>query len=100
VAALTQEGRSLALSSEHDAALDHYGHLLAQRLRRASPKSQIETYFPNSTDALVARFNEVLAGHTMREAMSEPAQHRASAFGWCTMPARWPSTSCSSWRAW
>jgi hypothetical protein len=75
VAALTQEGRSLALSSEHDAALDHYGHLLAQRLRRASPKSQIETYFPNSTDALVARFNEVLAGHTMREAMSEPAQH-------------------------
>jgi hypothetical protein len=73
VAALTQEGRSLALSSQHDAALDHYGRLLAERLRRASPNSQIETYFPTSTDALVTRFNEVLAGHTMREAMSESA---------------------------
>ena len=72
VAALTQEGRSLALSSQHDAALDHYGRLLAERLRRAAPNSQIETYFPTSTDALVARFNEVLASHTMREAMNEP----------------------------
>ena len=71
VAALTQEGRSLALSSEHEAALDHYAKLLTERLRRAAPKSQVETYFPASTDALVARFNEVLAGQTMKEAMTE-----------------------------
>ena len=71
VAALTQEGRSLALSSQHDAALDHYGRLLTERLRRAAPQSQIETYFPASTDALVARFNEVLASQTMHEAMSD-----------------------------
>jgi hypothetical protein len=51
VAALTQEGRSLALSSEHEAALDHYAKLLTERLRRAAPKSQVETYFPASTDA-------------------------------------------------
>ena len=71
VAALTQEGRSLALSSEHEAALDHYGKLLTERLRRAAPRSQVETYFPVSTDALVDRFNEVLAGQTMKEAMTE-----------------------------
>ncbi|MEI7785019.1 MAG: hypothetical protein WCK08_11590 [Betaproteobacteria bacterium] len=71
VAALTQEGRSLAMSSEHEAALDHYGKLLTERLRRAAPQSQVETYFPASTDALVARFNEVLAGQTMKEAMTE-----------------------------
>lgn len=75
VAAITQDGRSLALSSHHEAALDHYGRLLTERLRRAAPQSQIETYFPASTDALVSRFNEVLAGQTMREAMSEgPSQ--------------------------
>ena len=71
VAALTQDGRSLALSSQHEAALDHYGKLLTERLRRAVPHSQVETYFPASTDALVARFNEVLAGQTMKEAMTE-----------------------------
>lgn len=81
VAALTQEGRSLALSSQHDAALDHYGRLLTERLRRAAPQSQIETYFPASTDAMVARFNEVLAGQTMREAMNDGLGH-ASARIW------------------
>ena len=71
VAALTQEGRSLALSSSHEAALDHYGKLLTERLRRAAPQCQVEVYFPTSTDALVDRFNEVLAGQTMKEAMTE-----------------------------
>lgn len=73
IAAITQDGRSLALSSQHEAAVDHYGRLLTERLRRAAPQCQIETYFPASTDALVSRFNEVLAGQTMREAMSEGA---------------------------
>lgn len=71
VAALTQEGRSVALSSQHDAALDHYGKLLAERLRRACPQSQIETYFPASTEALVGQFNQALARQTVREAMAE-----------------------------
>lgn len=71
VAALTQEGRSVALSSQHDAALDHYGKLLTERLRRACPQGQIETYFPASTEALVGQFNEVLASQTLREAMTE-----------------------------
>ena len=79
IAAITQDGRSLALSSHHEAALDHYGRLLTERLRRAAPQSQIETYFPASTAALVSRFNEVLAGQTMREAMSESA---------CAVPER------------
>lgn len=71
VAALTEESRSVALSSQHDAALDHYGKLLAERLRRACPQGQIETYFPASTEALVGQFNEVLACRTLREAMTE-----------------------------
>lgn len=71
IAALTQEGRSVALSSQHDAALDHYGKLLTERLRRACPHGQIETYFPASTEALVGQFNEVLASQTLREAMTE-----------------------------
>lgn len=73
VAALTQEGRSVALSSAHEAALDHYGKLLTERLRRTSLQAQIETYFPASTEALVGQFNEVLAGQTLREAMSDGA---------------------------
>jgi hypothetical protein len=44
---------------------------LTERLRRAAPGSQVETYFPASTDALVSRFNEVLAGQTVKEAMTE-----------------------------
>jgi len=71
VAALTEESRSVALSSQHDAALDHYGKLLAERLRRACPQGQIETFFPASTEALVNQFNEVLARQTLREAMTE-----------------------------
>jgi len=71
VSALTQEGRSVALSSQHDAALDHYGRLLTERLRRVCPQGQIETYFPASTEALVAQFNEVLARQTLREAMTD-----------------------------
>lgn len=73
VAALTQEGRSVALSSQHEVALDHYGKLLAERLRRTSLQARIETYFPASTEALVGQFNEVLAGQTLREAMSDGA---------------------------
>lgn len=71
VAALTEESRSVALSSLHDAALDHYGKLLTERLRRACPQGRIETYFPTSTEALVHQFNEVLARQTLREAMTE-----------------------------
>jgi hypothetical protein len=59
------------LSSQHDAALDHYGRLLTERLRRVCPQGQIETYFPASTEALVAQFNEVLARQTLREAMTD-----------------------------
>ncbi len=79
VAAICQEGRSLALSSQHDAALDHYGQLLVARLRQAAPGAQLEVYFPTNTDAMLTRFNEALAQQSLRQAMQE--QGRAAGQG-------------------
>ena len=62
VAAVTQDGMSLALVSRHEAILDHYGKILVERLRAVAPEIGIEIYFPASADALLARFNSP-AGH-------------------------------------
>ena len=74
LSALLVEGRSLALASPHEAAVGHYGDLLVEQLRRQAP-CPVEVYFPASTQAMVARFDELLARRTVREAMSE---HRAA----------------------
>jgi hypothetical protein len=71
VAAVCREGRSLALSSLHDAALDHYGQLLAARLRHAAPGSRIEVYFPANTAVMLERFNAALARQSLSQAMDE-----------------------------
>ena len=42
VAGLLRDGRSLALSCNREAALDHYSRLLFARLRESSPTSQLE----------------------------------------------------------
>ena len=69
VAGLVRDGRSLALSSNREAALDHYSRLLFARLRESSPTSQLEVYFPADTAAMLTRFNEVLAGQSVEQAM-------------------------------
>jgi hypothetical protein len=69
VAGLLRDGRSLALSSNREAALDHYSRLLFARLRESSPSSQLEVYFPADTAAMLARFNEVLATQSVEQAM-------------------------------
>ena len=69
VAGVLRDGRSLALSSNREAALDHYSRLLFARLRESSPTSQLEVYFPADTAAMLTRFNEVLAGQSVEQAM-------------------------------
>ena len=69
VAGLLRDGRSLALSSNREAALDHYSRLLFARLRESSPSSQLEVYFPADTAAMLARFNDVLASQSVEQAM-------------------------------
>ena len=70
VLALTQEGMSLSMVSTHEAILDHYGKILVSRLRQAAPEVAIEIYFPASSEALLARFNEVLVNSSIQEAMN------------------------------
>jgi hypothetical protein len=69
VAAVTQDGMSLALVSRHEAILDHYGKILVERLRAVAPEIGIEIYFPASADALLARFNSALGDYTVQQAM-------------------------------
>lgn len=69
VAGLVRDGRSLALSSNREAALDHYSRLLISRLRESSPLSPLEVYFPADTAAMLTRFNDVLATQSVQQAM-------------------------------
>ncbi len=72
VAGLVRDGRSLALSSNREAALDHYSRLLIARLRESSPLSPLEVYFPADTAAMLTRFNDVLAEQSVQQAMKLP----------------------------
>ena len=74
VAALTQNGMSLSMVSEHDAILEHYGKLLVARLREVAPQIKLEVYFPDSADALISRFNEILKAYSIADAMSANVQ--------------------------
>jgi len=70
ISALTKEGMSLSILSTHEAILDHYLNLLLARLRQAAPELTLEVYFPASSEALLARFNEVLSECSIQEAMA------------------------------
>lgn len=72
IAGLVRDGRSLALSSHREAALDHYSRLLISRLRESSPLSPLEVYFPADTAAMLTRFNDVLAAQSVQQAMQLP----------------------------
>ena len=78
VAGLLRDGRSLALSSNREAALDHYSRLLFARLRESAPTSQLEVYFPADTAAMLARFNEVLATQSVEQAMKLSGQESSA----------------------
>ena len=74
VAALTQNGMSLAMVSDHDVILDHYVKMLISRVREVAPQVSLEVYFPANAEALIARFNERLKQHSIEDAMSDAAQ--------------------------
>ena len=69
VTALTRDGLNVAILSSHAAALEHYGNLLISRLRKFTPTSKVEVYFPTSSDDLLARFNQALANQSLAQAM-------------------------------
>ena len=69
VTALTRDGLNVAILSTHSAALEHYGSLLIARLRKFTPTSKIEVYFPTSSDDLLARFNQTLKSQSLAQAM-------------------------------
>ena len=69
VTSLTHDGMSLSMVSTHGAILDYYSKLLITRLRKAAPDFTVEVYFPASSEALLARFNEVLVNSSIQEAM-------------------------------
>jgi len=68
VRAVSDEQLSVAFISHSDALLDHYGRLFAERLRRTS-RLAVEIYSPDSTDALIDRFNRILASMSVSEAL-------------------------------
>lgn len=71
--AVAREGLSLALYCPFEALLDHYTGLLLNRLRQQAPEHSIEVYFPANTDALLGRFNEVLASQSLNQATKSSA---------------------------
>lgn len=73
--AIANEGLSLVLYSPHEALLDHYLGLLLERLRRQTPQPRVEVYFPTSTESLIARFNDVLAKQSVKEATRLPQEN-------------------------
>jgi hypothetical protein len=70
---LTAEGKSLMLYCPSSSLLSHYGGQLISRLRELAPRSSIEIFFPSNSEALVSRFNEVLANLSIDKATQSPA---------------------------
>jgi hypothetical protein len=68
VNAIAEDASSVALVSDSDALLDHYGRILADALRYTA-KLAVEIYSPDSTDALIDRFNRILASMSVSEAL-------------------------------
>jgi len=62
-----EESLSLSLSSDNDGLLDHYGRLLINKLRK-SDGLHVEVFLPQNTEALLDRFNQILADLSIDEA--------------------------------
>lgn len=68
--ALTREGKSLALISPVQALAEHYKLCLLERLKRDLPVCEIKPFFPDDADAIVEKFNQVVADMPMAQALS------------------------------
>ncbi len=58
--AIEQDGKSVILHGISPGLLDHYSQILVQRLRKRLPDTPTEIFFPTHTEALIARFNDLL----------------------------------------
>ena len=67
VRGIGEESLSLSLSSDNDGLLDHYGRLLINKLRKKEGL-QVEIFLPQNTEALLDRFNQILADLSIDEA--------------------------------
>ncbi len=76
--AVRESSLSLALSSDSDGVLDHYGRLVLGKLRKTDGL-QIEVFLPQNTEQLLERFNQILSGISLddaRRAEDSPAPRR------------------------
>ena len=76
--AIQEHSQSVAISSDSDDVLDHYGRIVINQLRHL-PDLQIEVFLPANTEALLERFNQILSGLSLtdaRDAESSPAPRR------------------------
>ena len=65
--AIREDSASMALSSDSDGVLDHYGRLVLAKLRKTDGL-QIEVFLPQNTEALLERYNQILAGLSIEDA--------------------------------
>lgn len=76
--AVRESSLSLALSSDNEGVLDHYGRMVLGRLRKTEGL-QIEVFLPQNTEQLLERFNQILSGISLddaRRAEDSPAPRR------------------------
>ena len=76
VAALTRNGKSLAIISPVQALAEHYKEMLLERLAVDAPQARIKPFFPADTDAIVSSFNKVVADLPLTQAMAAPTADR------------------------
>lgn len=76
VAALSRDGKSLAIISSVQALAEHYKEMLMARLALDVPQASIKAFFPADTDAIVSSFNKVVADLPLTQAMAAPTADR------------------------
>ena len=65
--AVRENSLSLALSSDNEGVLDHYGRMVLSKLRKTEGL-QIEVFLPQNTEQLLERFNQILSGMSLEDA--------------------------------
>ena len=69
---VVNDGLHLLMTSQLNGPVDHYGKIFLNRLKMRSGLA-VETFMPVSTDALIARFNTMLADVSVEEARDDNA---------------------------
>jgi len=72
VAAIVDDGHSVAVIGSNEAVLDHYCRMMTARLREHEG-FELELFLPVNTDSLLSRYNEMLAEITLEQA-TKPAR--------------------------